>query len=504
MPLRAAAALLVLLPLLLQLRPADQVVDRPLTEDAYYAFTIARNVADGRGVTIDGASLTNGFQPLFTFLCAVPHVLAGGNSELAVRLVLLLSWVIHLLSGTVTGAVCRNLSPGSPQTAWWCGFVVYVSAAFPFWQHYNGLETGAVGLFYLLGLLLYQSIDLRNRVAAIGFGGLLGLLVLCRIDAAVFVVLLVGVTALRGSWAAAAAIALASGIVSSPWWIYNAMWFGSLMPSSGLAQQSFGLTAARLLEALHALSVNLSPFFYLFGSASWAKTAIYLAIAIVTYALFRIHTPGALQDAPAATRHRTAVFCGAIVVSAVLLSGWYAYSSWAAHFYRRYTFPLSIPSVIVAALLFLSLYQRYRVVQRLAPLGLVLPVLTIVGALLFVPDQLPGNPHLAQLRLVQRVVDPSARVGAWQSGTLGYFRANVVNLDGKVNMEALRHQGRMDAYIRAQDVDVLCDWPALIRQSLGFDPEGLGWPVLGEADTFIVVGVPPESTTTVRTPALRR
>ncbi len=46
--------------------------------------------------------------------------------------------------------------------------------------------------------------------------------------------------------------------------------------------------------------------------------------------------------------------------------------------------------------------------------------------------------YLDQLALVQRYVPKDAEVGAAQSGTLGFFRDRVVNLDGKVNNEPPR------------------------------------------------------------------
>ena len=45
-------------------------------DDAYYYFTIARNIAHGDGITIDGAHWTTGFQPLWQLLIS-PAFLAG-------------------------------------------------------------------------------------------------------------------------------------------------------------------------------------------------------------------------------------------------------------------------------------------------------------------------------------------------------------------------------------------------------------------------------------------
>jgi hypothetical protein len=39
-----------------------------LPDDTYYSLAIARNLAHGHGPTADGFILTNGFQPLVTFL----------------------------------------------------------------------------------------------------------------------------------------------------------------------------------------------------------------------------------------------------------------------------------------------------------------------------------------------------------------------------------------------------------------------------------------------------
>src|SRR5438045_6255440 len=45
-------------------------------DDAFYILTVARNVAFGRGITIDGAHLSNGFQPLIAALYSVAFWLA--------------------------------------------------------------------------------------------------------------------------------------------------------------------------------------------------------------------------------------------------------------------------------------------------------------------------------------------------------------------------------------------------------------------------------------------
>jgi hypothetical protein len=49
------------------------------TDDAFYYFTTARNIAEGRGITFDGLSTTNGFHPLWMAICVPVFSLAKIN-----------------------------------------------------------------------------------------------------------------------------------------------------------------------------------------------------------------------------------------------------------------------------------------------------------------------------------------------------------------------------------------------------------------------------------------
>ena len=46
----------------------EHIVLRCTSDDAFYYFRIAHNIATGRGVTFDGEILTNGFHPLWMAL----------------------------------------------------------------------------------------------------------------------------------------------------------------------------------------------------------------------------------------------------------------------------------------------------------------------------------------------------------------------------------------------------------------------------------------------------
>jgi hypothetical protein len=80
-----------------------------------------------------------------------------------------------------------------------------------------------------------------------------------------------------------------------------------------------------------------------------------------------------------------------------------------------------------------------------------------------------------QLRLIEDHVPPADAVGAFQSGTIGYFRDRVLNLDGKVNGEALRRRGDSQAYVAERGVNWFCDWEGPFAGS--GSPPGVWLPV---------------------------
>jgi hypothetical protein len=89
-----------------------------------------------------------------------------------------------------------------------------------------------------------------------------------------------------------------------------------------------------------------------------------------------------------------------------------------------------------------------------------------------------------QLTLVESRVPPEEWVAALQTGTLGYFRDRVLNLDGKVNPQALRRRHDIWRYLDEQGVRWLCDWPELFRPFFGSRPEEQGWELQARSGKF--------------------
>lgn len=490
----ALAAVIALAGLMLAFRPAVHVFDTPLTEDSYYSLAVARNIAAGIGVTIDGTQPTNGFQPLFTFMEAACYWLAGGEETFAIRLVLALSWAIYVGTAGLVGAIAADAAAdeaGRRLRRWLAG-LLYLGGFLTFMHHFNGLETGLLLLCYAAAWRAWQVGVMERSWGPAVFGLLLGLTVLTRIDAAVFVAVFCAWQflaelrrGLRPAILRAGTIGVAALAISAPWWGWNYLEFGSLMPTSGTAQQEWALDGRRLRWIFWALGVTGMPSLWLgrFDEVFHDGLLPSLLRAVVGIALLWGFALAWRRRAPAAgggPAARTWQFAAALAAALCLLCLYYGFSFIAYWFYYRYLFPAALLGSVGIAWLLQPAAARRPVIA--AVLACLLTAPTLIS---MVMAQRGETLHVQtvyweQLQLIDEQVPVSDAVAAGQAGTLGYFRRNVVNVDGKVNRRVIAHQGRMWDYLEAQKVRWFCDWPFYVEKYLGPDPTANGWRHVGQ------------------------
>jgi hypothetical protein len=483
------------------LRPTTEVYDRPLTEDGYYSLTVARNVAAGNGLTIDGRTATNGIQPLFTFATVPAFWVAGDDTALAIRAVLVIHILVLFAAGFVLGRIVADTFPGQGLTrraVVGLTALAYASAILVITTGLNGLETGLLILGYALVWRVYQVRGVRSPWDAVLLGVLLGGLVLARIDASVFVAVfcaylafvLGGDDRVRGVVVGATAL-----LVSAPWWLYGWLQFGSLMPSSGKAGQQWAITGSRVTELVSAWSHVVVPWLDVIPLAGRLPGLVRFAAVvggIAAWGWMRRH-PADMRLAPADPTldsrrvARAKHFAALLGVTAGLLSIWYVLSSHATYFYGRYLAFVMLLAVFFWMRFGLLVWARSRGLMVSAFAALVAGgVAVCVG--FHTPALAPTNPmYRDQLALVRRAVPEQASVAAFQSGTLGFFRGRVINLDGTVNAEALHHQSPdgMDAYLRGLGVQWVCDWPLLLAGLL--HDRAVGWRSVAERGAFMCI-----------------
>lgn len=456
------------------------------TEDGYLMMTIARNMALGRGMsTSAGLIATNGTQPGFTLVEALCFWLTGGQRASGVLVVELLEVAIASLTAWLLYLLGRRVLHGR---TWGAGAAALAAAA---WyasgnvvpHSMNCLETGCYVLLLLLAVLVWHRFWRRASASprplwggAMGVGLVLAAAFWARIDAVFLIGALIAVHAawdLRQGWhrvrprlLEAVTAGLVTLVLAAPWLLYNRLRFGSFMPVSGIAESEVAwFTNTPLLPA--ALLRYLALVLPLPHDAGTRPGVILFCLVIILLwagmlvQLFR----------RANSDERWLFACGVLLLLA--LSGYYGLRFGAGHFLDRYLFPAAplIALGNVAALV--ALTNRVRG-QRLVAVGRVV-MASLLLALVFGHNarayaQGRQHMHFQVVEWVGRNIPEATWVAAAQTGTLGFFHDRTINLDGKVNPEALwwRKQNRIPEYIVASrwgkeqaNIDYIVDWEGM-------------------------------------------
>lgn len=174
----------------------DTLLNWYLTDDAFYYFKTAQNIAEGAGITFDGIAPTNGFHPLWMLICAPIFTLARFNLFLPLRVLIVLQSLLNAACGYLFYRLFADNH--SAEVGW-------LAAAF--WMFFPGihaittklgLESGInalsiLFLFFCLSQLPDKTEDLNQKTKKYLNLSLAAILcLLSRLDN-VFIVLMVGV-----------------------------------------------------------------------------------------------------------------------------------------------------------------------------------------------------------------------------------------------------------------------------------------------------------------------
>jgi hypothetical protein len=222
-------------------KPLNVLFLKFLPDDAFYYFTIARNIVQGHGSTLDGFTLTNGYHPLWMALI-LPFfaVLKGLHTPVAASL--MLGAILYFTASLLIFAALRKIRV-SP-------FVALATAVLFFYNHMtihlslNGLETSVTVACVALVFYLY----VRNQFPwsnsqSVALGIALGLCVLARTDMALFCVPVAMASVIRLArsrrYMKALLLIACGSVVVAPWFWWNYAQFGSFVQVSGKALSYF-------------------------------------------------------------------------------------------------------------------------------------------------------------------------------------------------------------------------------------------------------------------------
>ena len=485
--LALAAAILAQLGLLF--RADSRFLERPQIEDSYYAFSVSRSIAEGRGFSIDGVHSTNGVQPLICLLYAPIFALFDGDPVTPLRGVLLLNLLTALLGAYLFSRFVHRLLPeeialrsSTVTLIAVAGFLVNYSLA----THLlNGLETGLT--LSLLLMIFIRWGDFRSELSAgevpglrscVRIGLLLGIAGLSRIDTLILgVPMAIDLYMMSRHMSSARRLALSVGragiiaimalLVTLPWWLYNLTEFGHVLPVSGQSQADLAGSRIDVIQAtLNVVGDAMIPGLHTpagWGLAGWAFFGLLIPIALLLVPPLRRVASSTLKKVQkAGSLH----YYRLPLLYAGLLTVAYTFFFGAPHFQPRYLILLQVLGLCAWVL-----YLVTSVVDRKQARGAgrwVVPgvsLLYLAVNLFFFTRFYDGsynNPLLQTIEWIGERTTSGEKIGVFQSGTSEYFFPDrVTNLDGKVNPAAHREfrRGRLGSYVDSLGFDYIIDWP---------------------------------------------
>ncbi|MFD1195083.1 hypothetical protein ACFQ3C_10415 [Seohaeicola saemankumensis] len=448
-----------------------------MTEDGYLMLTVARNIATGLGMSVsEGTIDTNGVQPLATYIFTLPYLITGGDKVSSLIGIHLISAAIALAAAlTLRALAVRSFARQDDNPAWpWLVAGLWFTGPLLLRHTMNGLETGLYTLATLVVLVWFTRVLDKGEAARLSdrmiLGALCGLAFLSRNDAVFLCIgvfgfwFLFNLANLRMGLIASFARIVPPGILSlvfaAPWLINNQILFGSIVPISGTAQslgahfgQNLPLLPSKLFEYHFPMlpvptSLETNPLVIISGSA--------LIMVILSVFAWRTWQRGGV------IRYVLAAYA----VQALLLSLYYGLLFGAPHFLSRYLAPIAPLMIIATASVLLDLL-RWVVPAHAARLATGFGMMALLlSTALWVRPFLPGftQGHFQVVSWIEENVPDEVWVGAVQTGTLGYWHDRTINLDGKVNPEALaelRAKGQALEYAVKSKIVYLADWNGL-------------------------------------------
>ncbi len=464
----------------LMFRPETQLTVRPYQDDAYYALTCGYHLAQGHGFSIDGVHPTNGVQPLIVLLYSGIFKIAANDKWLGVRLTFILVGIIDALCVFAIYRLILSLyrkktehsllkwKPENIAATLWTGLASLSIITD------CGLETGLYSALILFAFLKYSFLFNNENESKLHikkyllFGVLLGFMVLSRIDGVLIVVAFSFHNSIYRLYRKKTTpflpgiiFSLTALLITLPWWYYNYSTFGNIVPISGLSESIgnrviFNVLSSTKVIADILLTIIYYPFDYLLP---YYTIPYFLATLLITIFLFWRFDLWRKM-----TEHFSLSPLQPLLYAGFGLLIYYTFFFSAPHFIGRYLQPLRIYWIIIFSL---ALPFVREVLQTKFGRSASIAFSLICGSIL-----LSFNAYGYIRNFIIEDVNPAYQLGMWakqhpqelmgvtSSGTAGFVADNVINLDGKVNADALhsRIDHTLGDYVISSGITVLADW----------------------------------------------
>jgi len=454
------------------------LIGKFLSDDAYYYFVIARNVARGCGASFDGTSLTNGFHPLFVALLAPLFRFMNGNSDLPIHCALALLSIFDCLAGYLIYRILRAISDERGALIGSCFWLLNPCL---FFVSLTGTEASLCAFCVVCAILLYAALTERHELdtrRTVLLGAVTGMAVLARSDSIfLLAAFLVGFLTHRGigmkkRLGASAALCCAAILVCAPWLIWNLAHFGTIRQVSGVVkpyiQRLLFLKEGGAYDVAHLtvkLLSSLKATYVMIATSSGVRIAGFTAFLIAIVSAL-IHSK---EEQVRNARHTIAV----VLLYIALIFLFYSLYFWhiQAWYFHSMLMALSIPLGWASSLWIGRLGRRAGNAWGIA-LAAVMAVAVMNGYRHWRIGFYPWQQTYYQLahELGDRFKD-QGRFAAFNAGAYGYYSSvPLINMDGLVNnkaLEAMRQRTLFTDFLRDQRVSYVMDHEYIVKMYWG-------------------------------------
>ncbi len=469
------------------IRPIPYIDGLTITDDSYYSFQIAKNIAAGMG-PLYGDSFTNGFQPLYVFLVAPIYLLFPNTLILPIHLALVILSVFDTFTLLILYKYISNLSK-LPLTPVFIG-LLWIFNPLMITMSTNGLET-AMAMFIIMLILYFIQIhkildaEDNNLKHAALLGLLFGLSLFTRIDCILLcLIIIAGIIYHRFRakrlnlqlFYKISIICAVAVLVYLPWLIYSYHYTGQFYPVSGRAVRNI---------ALAKVNYQNDIFFYLkMLKDGFVITGIINRIYILQIALLLILLLGKTN-----LLRFIFAFCKKhfiVVIFFLMLFFTYTLYIFGPYYFGRYFYPSTLVFLFFLTALIDYLLERFKIqtVFRLflAVMFLIVPHIADKKFYrLYFSTDTTSYGYMNIAIWSNAYFSPGTIIGSTQTGALGYFCPDlkIVNLDGVVSNECFVYLMKKKSvdYIKMKRIDYIFGWEmnyiALTNQQRNFNKEDL-------------------------------
>jgi hypothetical protein len=440
--------------------PNSWLLTNILSDDAFYYFKLAQNMAAGLGSTFDGWQATNGYHPLWLWLITPIFKGVSGNWQ-PIQITLILSAIINALTNlgllTIISKYTKNI---------WIkvlGIFVFVFNPFNIYESINGLETGLALLFLVLFILIGINLKNKNNLLIFVFWGIIGAaMMLARLDNVFYYI--AGLAWIfftqNKKWQKVFITGISSSVLVLPWLIWSKLKFGTILTSSGSAStivnhhlivQDHGPSFAQQVKAVIYSSYNGLQM----AITQTGAPELFLILIGMAIVLF-ITQRDLLKNNYKKYNIEVYLFGGFVLLFLLNASLRWTFRTW-------YFISLNI-------FLVLGLVWYLQKTSHLWKAKIKIYILfSILLASLF---YISWSRHLAnrdakQIQMQQISIwannnlPADTKIGVFNAGIQGYFSKNkVVNLDGLVNFPGYKAlaEYRLWNYAEEQGIEYLIDF----------------------------------------------